>query len=75
MSLYLIFFLKIFIIYKLVCYAFGPMIAGLILHYIGFKGLGIIIGSMILLFIPMTFFLKRIYLSKHLAETVKKAQY
>jgi hypothetical protein len=51
------------------------MIAGLILHYIGFKGLGIIIGSMILLFIPMTFFLKRIYLSKHLAETVKKAQY
>lgn len=55
-----------------VCYAFGPMIAGLILHYIGFKGLGIIISSIITLFIPFVIFLKRIYLSKHISECEKK---
>ena len=55
-----------------VCYAFGPMLAGLILHYIGFKGLGIIICSLIALFIPFSMFLKRIYLSKHLMESEKK---
>lgn len=55
-----------------VCYAFGPMIAGLILHYIGFKGLGYIICGVMLLYTPFVLFLKRIYLAKHLSETEKK---
>ena len=48
--------------YSLV-YAFGPMLAGVILNYLGFMGLSIIICLLILLFVPFLYFLKKIYLN------------
>lgn len=53
--------------YSLV-YAFGPMIAGVILHFIGFLAMSIIIFSMILVYVPFVYFLKRIYLYKMMQE-------
>ncbi len=50
-----------------VCYAFGPMISGLILHFIGFKGLSIILCVILLMFVPFLVFLRRIYLEKSLS--------
>lgn len=49
--------------YSLV-YAFGPMLAGVILNYLGFLGLTIIICFLLLSFSPFLFFLKKIYLLK-----------
>lgn len=49
------------------CYAFGPMISGLILHFIGFKGLSIILFCILLSFVPFLLFLRKIYREKHAA--------
>lgn len=51
-----------------VCYAFGPMISGLILHFIGFKGLSIILTVILITFVPFLLFLRKIYREKHVAE-------
>lgn len=48
------------------CYAFGPMISGLILHFIGFKGMSIILCLILGSFVPFLLFLKKIYLEKSL---------
>ena len=53
-------------------YAFGPMISGLILNFIGFKGLTVILCAILLSFVPFLLFLKRIYLEKHIKETSLK---
>lgn len=50
-----------------VCYAFGPMISGLILHFIGFKGMSIILCTILLTFVPFLLFLRRICLEKSLS--------
>lgn len=48
------------------CYAFGPMVSGLILHFIGFKGMSIILCCVLGSFVPFLLFLKRIYHEKSL---------
>lgn len=50
------------------CYAFGPMISGLILHFIGFKGLSIILCIILLTFVPFLLFLRKIYREKRSRE-------
>ncbi len=54
--------------YSLV-YAFGPMLAGVILNFLGFMGLSIIICLLILLFVPQLYFLKRIYINDFSANS------
>lgn len=58
-----------------VCYAFGPMISGVILHFIGFFGLTIITCSLLVLFTPFLFFLRKIYYYKLLDESNKASIY
>jgi MFS transporter, DHA1 family, solute carrier family 18 (vesicular acetylcholine transporter), member 3 len=50
------------------CYAFGPMIAGVILHYAGFMALTIIICATLSGYAPFLVGLRKIYASKDVRE-------
>jgi MFS family permease len=45
-------------------YCFGPILSGVLLHFIGFVGMSIILCGIILVFVPIVYILKRIYFLK-----------